>query len=185
MGRVATPLRSTLAVSAIVSLSALAGCASDGPTPPAAADIVPNAVETTVAPDMQSRMDAATHKVAAALRLAHQYARTADRLSRLHSLQGPAGARMVGALWQTAHAYRIAAAAAADGDLVGYHAAMRAAAISRRQAQLRAEPTRSTPHAADRHAQRQGAGQHRPPPPCAGGSVSDDPSDDACDNDDE
>jgi hypothetical protein len=78
------------------------------------------------------------------------------------------------ALTRTAQAYSTAAAAAARGDSRGYSNAIAAAGIAR---QAVATQLARLPHAAPST-----TSTPPPPSPCAGDSVSDDPSDDACNN---
>jgi hypothetical protein len=185
--RLTATARSFAAVGALVGLAAVAACAPDG-TPASAADAAEPSLPAVASQEatpgtpptansaVQGRAAAVSSKVASALRLAHQYEHAAFRISRLRSLPGHADSALVSALWQTAHAYRIAATAAADGDVVGYQAAMRAAAIGRQKARLAGVPARRSHPATPRRTT-----PTRPRPhPCGGDSISDDPSDDDC-----
>jgi tRNA A-37 threonylcarbamoyl transferase component Bud32 len=104
----------------------------------------------------------------AAGRLADQAA-PARRLARTYELAASTSTdpAVAGALLETANSYRAAAKAAARGDLAAYAAAMVSATNSRRDVSIRSTPTAPS-------------GSSRTTPSCAGDSISDDPSDDAC-----
>lgn len=112
---------------------------------------------------------------------ARRYERTATRISRMQvdpSLDG-SRLRLLAALRQAATAYRVAGAAADSADVGAYSAALVAAGESRRSVQqaLSRFRVRASAPMAITDAKN---GSSAPARPCAGDSVSDDPSDDSC-----
>jgi len=112
---------------------------------------------------------------------ARRYERTAARISRMQvdaSLDG-SRLRLLASLQQAATAYRVASAAADSADVGTYSAALVAAGESRRSVQqaLSRFRVRASAPVAIKDAKN---GSSAPARPCAGDSVSDDPSDDSC-----
>jgi hypothetical protein len=116
---------------------------------------------------------------------ARRYERTAVRIGRLHvdaSLDGPR-LRLLASLRQAATAYQVAGAAADSADVAAYSAALVAAGESRRSVQQALSDFRvraSAPMAGALAGKGAKNGSTAPARPCAGDSVSDDPSDDSC-----
>jgi len=116
---------------------------------------------------------------------ARRYERTAVRIGRLQvdaSLNGPR-LRLLASLRQAATAYRVAGAAADSADVGAYSAALVAAGESRRSVQQALSNFRvraSSPMAGALAGKDAKNGSTAPARPCAGDSVSDDPSDDSC-----
>jgi hypothetical protein len=193
---IALKLASVAAILLVVGSAALSGRGGGG-LPPAGEDRGQNRAQ--VAPTQAASVPAApslgtsappsstagtegplAEEVAPARQLAHTYEQAASRAGK-----HPAGTaltssdvELVRALRETARSYRAASQAAARGDVAAYTAAILAAEASRQKASnlLDLSPS-SGPSAAPR-------GRVTTPaaPPCEGDSVSDDPSDDACEN---
>ena len=191
--RIATALKlasvaAILLVLGSAALSARSGGPSAGDDPGQnPAQVAPTHAAPTLAAPTPATSDPRTlsagaegplaEQVAPARQLARTYEHAASRAGK-----HPAGAaltsadsKLVRALRVTARSYRAAAQAAARGDVAAYTAAMLAAETSRRKVSslLNLSPT-AGPSAAPRAELSPAA------PNCAGDSVSDDPSDDAC-----
>jgi tRNA A-37 threonylcarbamoyl transferase component Bud32 len=136
------------------------------------AQVAPTQAATTQAAPMQvapaPAIPAPQHSASGSSGLADQAA-SARRLARTYQLAASTSTdpAVAGALRETASSYRAAAKAAARGDLAAYTAAMLSATTSRSDVS-----TGSTPSASP--------GSSRTTRSCAGDSISDDPSDDAC-----
>ena len=172
--------RRSLAVGAVMAAAAIAvaGCGSGAAGKPA------SQIVTVVTAKQASDTDLALAGRKARSQ-ARRYERTAARISRLQveaSLDGPRS-RLLASLRQAATAYRVVGAAADSADVGAYSAALVAAGESRRSVQQALSNFRvraSGPMASALAGKEAKNGSNAPARPCAGDSVSDDPSDDSC-----
>jgi serine/threonine protein kinase len=135
-----------------------------------------------------SRPAALTKEAKGANKLADQYQSSASQVARLQGARvaGSPTARLVTALRRAAAAYRVAASAAAAGDVAGYVAAMQTATARRQEVETATAALRSAnsnptqPTQPPQPAQPNQPAQQVQRTPCSGDSVSDDPSDEGC-----
>lgn len=165
--------RRSLAVGGVIAATAIAaaGCGGRDAGAPASRTVTVATSKNAASADLAEAGRKARSQ-------ARGYERTAARIGRLEvkaSLDG-ARLRLLAALRQAATAYRVAGAAADSADVGAYSSALVAAGESRRSVQqalsnfrVRASAPVASPLAGK-----------APARPCAGDSVSDDPSDDSC-----
>ena len=171
--------RRSLAVGGVVAAAAVAAAGCGGAAAGPASEVV------TVAASKQASANDLAQAGRKARSQARRYERTAARISRIQvdaSLDGPR-LRLLASLRQAATAYRVAGAAADSADVGAYSAALVAAGESRRSVQQALSNFRvraSGPTASALAGKEAKNGSNAPARPCAGDSVSDDPSDDSC-----
>ena len=179
-----------LAVGGVVAVTAVAGAGCGGGDD-STSQTVPSATTAPATPQAAAPAKLASDTdLARAGRSARSTARAYDRTAthyrrlRVSSSSDAARLRLVNALRRASASYRVAGAAADVGDVKAYSSALVVAGESGQVAQdalsdFRAR--RSAVRAASRRRAARVARRSAPINPCAGDSVSDDPSDDSCD----
>ncbi len=176
----------SLAVGGVIAAAAIAaaGCGGRDAGKPASQTVTVVTSKHTASSDRASDTDLARAGRKARAQ-ARRYERTAVRISRLPVEAALDGARLrlLASLRQAATAYRVAGAAADSADVGAYSSARVAAGESRRSVQPALSNFRvraSAPLASALTGHDAKKIRNAPARPCAGDSVSDDPSDDSC-----